>query len=446
MDILLVEDDSDFRQNCAAWFTRKGHQIAEAGSAAEALDLCNRLLFHVAVLDMNLPGMSGLELLERLKSADNEAEILILTGQGTIDSAVQAMKLGASDYLTKPFPLPDLEHRCRMAFERGQMRRENQQLKAVLKRAQPRTHIVAQSKPMRDVLRLVERVGASDKPVLVLGESGTGKELVARALMEASPRADRPLVTVNCGALPEQLVESEFFGHEKGAFTGATAAKPGLFEIADGGTLFIDEIGELPLNLQPKLLRVLEDGWMRRVGSHRERRVNVRVISATNRDLAADVKAGRFREDLYFRINVMSIELPPLRERPGDARLLIDHFLGPGWEIEPEAREALERYRWPGNVRELRNTLERATVLAENRTITLDDLPTEIAEAVGAAAPPPEAPTTDGSISLDAIERAHVVRVLEEHKGNKARAARALGIHRRKLYRLLERLGIGEHT
>jgi DNA-binding NtrC family response regulator len=444
MDILLVEDDADFRQNCARWFARKGYQVAEAASGPEALDLCNRLLFHVAVLDMNLPGMSGLELLERLKSGENETEILILTGQGTIDSAVQAMKLGASDYLTKPFPLPELEHRCRMAFERGQMRKENRQLKAVLQRSRPQTEVVARSEPMRDVLRLVQRVGASDKPVLILGESGTGKELVARALVEASPRAERPLVTVNCGAIPEQLVESEFFGHEKGAFTGATAAKPGLFEIADGGTLFIDEIGELPPALQPKLLRVLEDGWMRRVGSHRERRVDVRVVAATNRDLATDVKDGRFREDLYFRINVMSIELPPLRDRPGDVPLLIAHFLGAGWEIEPEARQALERHRWPGNVRELRNALERATVLAEGQMITLDDLPREIAEAGEVPLTAPGAVAAPTEARLDAIERSHIQRVLDEHEGNKARAARALGIHRRKLYRLLERLGMGE--
>ncbi|HUG92865.1 MAG TPA: sigma-54 dependent transcriptional regulator [Planctomycetaceae bacterium] len=450
MDILLVEDDADFRQNCARWFTRKGHQVAEAGSGPEAIDLCSRVLFHVAVLDMNLPGMSGLELLERLKSSDVEAEILMLTGQGTIETAVQAMKLGASDYLTKPFPLPELEHRCRMAFERGQIRKENRQLKAVLQRSRPKTEIIARSEPMLEVLRLIQRIGASDKPVLILGESGTGKELAARSLVEASPRADRPLVTVNCGAVPEQLVESEFFGHEKGAFTGATAAKPGLFEIADGGTLFIDEIGELLLALQPKLLRVLEDGWMRRVGSHRERRVNVRVLAATNRDLAADVKAGRFREDLYFRINVMSLRLPPLRERPGDVPLLFEHFLGQGWEIEPEARRALEHYRWPGNVRELRNALERATVLAEHRTITLDDLPAEIAEACERSFAPEDSgertPAAGTGSSLEAIERAHVERVLEEQGGNKARAARALGIHRRKLYRLLERFGMGEHA
>jgi len=295
--------------------------------------------------------------------------------------------------------------------------------------------MVGQSRQMKDVFRLVERVAPTDKAVLIQGESGTGKELVARAIQQNSLRAGKPFVTVNCAALPENLVESELFGHQKGSFTGATSDKPGLFEVADGGTLFIDEIGELPLALQPKLLRVLEDGSMRRVGSHKERNVDVRIIAATNRELGEAVTEGGFREDLYYRINVMSLQLPPLRERDGDVGMLIDHLIGEDWDIEPDARGALESYHWPGNIRQLINALDRAMVLADDHTITIDDLPHEL---VLRSHDHPRPIARDTS-RLDEIEKAHIVEVLERENGNKARAARALGIHRRKLYRLLER-------
>ncbi|MEZ6127219.1 MAG: sigma-54 dependent transcriptional regulator [Planctomycetaceae bacterium] len=436
--LLLVEDEADFRETTARWMARKGHDVAEAQNAQEALALLDRQQFDVAVVDMNMPGISGVELLQRMKSADIDTEVIILTGQGTIESAVQAMKMGACDYLTKPFPLGDLEQRCRVARERGRLSKENRQLKAVIKRQQPAMRMVGDSRPMKDVFRLIERVAPTDKAVLIQGESGTGKELVALAIQQHSLRADKPFVTINCAALPENLVESELFGHQKGAFTGASIDKPGLFEVADGGTLFIDELGELPLALQPKLLRVLEDGSMRRVGSHKERHVNVRLIAATNRDLADDVNEGAFREDLYYRINVMSLKLPTLRERGNDVDLLIDHFLGPDWTIEDDARTALLAYHWPGNVRQLINTLDRATVLADNHTVTLDDIPAEIIES----SPEPVRRFNAETSRLDEIEKAHIVEILEREKGNKARAARALGIHRRKLYRLLERFDL----
>jgi DNA-binding NtrC family response regulator len=433
--LLLVEDEEDFRDTCARWMTRKGHNVEQAGNAQEALAFCDRRHFDVAVVDMNMPGISGLELLQRMRSANIDTEVIILTGQGTIESAVQAMKMGACDYLTKPFPLDDLEQRCRLAFDRGRLARENRQLKEIIKRAEPKTKMVGQSRHMKDVLRLIERVAPTDKAVLIQGESGTGKELVARAIQQNSLRVNKPFVTVNCAALPENLVESELFGHQKGSFTGATSDKPGLFEVADGGTLFVDEIGELPLALQPKLLRVLEDGSMRRVGSHKERNVDVRIIAATNRNLGDAVTSGEFREDLYYRINVMSLQLPPLRERDGDVSLLIDHLVGEDWDIEPEARAALESYDWPGNIRQLINALDRAMVLADDHTITIDDLPQEI---VVRSSDSPRPIPRDTS-RLDEIEKAHIVEVLERENGNKARAARALGIHRRKLYRLLER-------
>lgn len=440
ISLLFVEDEVDFRETTARWMTRKGHDVAEAGNAQEALALLSRRQFDVAVVDYNMPGISGVELLQRMKSDDVDTEVIILTGQGSIESAVQAMKLGACDYLTKPFPLNDLEQRCRVAWERGRLSKENRQLKAMIKRQQPRTRMIGESKPMKEVFRLIERVAPTDKAVLIQGDSGTGKELVARAIQENSLRADKPFVTINCAALPEQLVESELFGHQKGSFTGATNDNPGLFEVADGGTLFIDELGELPRALQPKLLRVLEDGSLRRVGSHKERRVDVRIIAATNRDLAADVQDGTFREDLYYRINVMSLLLPPLRERGRDIDLLIDHLLGDDWEIEGEARDVLTAYSWPGNVRQLINTLDRATVLADAQTVTIDDLPADIVEGRLMSAPGP----AHDSVRLDEIEKAHIVEVLEREQGNKARAARVLGIHRRKLYRLLERYDL--HT
>lgn len=413
-----------------------GHVVAEAPNAQEALALFDRQQFDVAVVDMNMPGISGIELLERMKSADINTEVIILTGQGTIDSAVQAMKIGACDYLTKPFPLADLEQRCQIAQQRGQISKENRQLKAVLKRQQSKTKMIGESSAIKDVFRLIERVAPTDKAVLIQGESGTGKELVARSVQENSSRADRPLVTINCAALPENLVESELFGHQKGSFTGAISDTPGLFEVADGGTLFIDEIGELPLSLQPKLLRVLEDGSLRRVGSHKERHVDVRLVAATNRDLAADVAAGKFREDLYYRINVMSLKLPPLRERDRDVELLIKHTIGDEWTVEDSAMQALLNYGWPGNIRQLMNTLERATVLADDNTITIDDLPEEIFQISGE---PPVKIVSGNTTRLEEIEKAHIVEVLERENGNKARAARSLGIHRRKLYRLLER-------
>jgi transcriptional regulator with GAF, ATPase, and Fis domain len=332
------------------------------------------------------------------------------------------------------------------AFERRNLRKENTQLRELLARSQPAPEIIGDSPQMRELQRLIERAGPSDKAILILGESGTGKELVARALHRASRQADKPMVVINCAALPESLLESELFGHEKGAFTGAIGAKPGLFEVADGGTLFIDEIGELPGSLQAKLLRVLEDGSLRRIGSVQERRVKVRLLAATNRDLAKEVETKHFREDLYYRINVMSLELPPLCERTGDVALLVRHFLGSDWQIEPAAVAAMERFRWPGNVRQLINAIERAKILASSRMIGIADLPREIVSLPAAAASAVSAANGDGSSidDLAAIQRSKVVEVLRREAGNKSRAARALGIDRRKLYRLLERFSIAD--
>lgn len=441
--LLIVDDDAEFRGTLARRFLRRGYDVREAADAMEALEGIKRQGADVAILDMVMPGLSGLDLLERLKAQSPSCEALLLTGQGTIETAVKAMKLGAYDFLTKPFPLAELELLIQRAGEhRDSVMKSGQLTDGVPRGGQ--TGMLGVSPAMQAVFRLVERAGPTEKAILIEGESGTGKELVARALHRHSMRADKPLIVINCAALPEALLESELFGHEKGSFTGATATKQGLFEIADGATLFIDEIGELAGSLQAKLLRVLEDGSFRRVGGLKEVRVNVRLIAATNRELAAEVRAGRFREDLYYRINVMALRLPPLRERAGDIPILVNHFLTPDWRIAADAMATLERYPWPGNIRQLINVIDRGKIMADDQTIRLSELPSEIATYAGSvpiAAPSAnrEAPKTD---DLRTVERAHVVEVLRREHGNKARAARALGVTRRSLYRLLERHGL----
>ncbi|MCE9544997.1 MAG: sigma-54 dependent transcriptional regulator [Planctomycetia bacterium] len=438
IDLLIVDDDDDFRGTLVRRFRRRGFVVQDASSGEAALDSAHRRQFDVAILDMIMPGMGGLELLAQLKALQPDCQVMLLTGQGTIETAVEAMKLGAFDYLRKPFPLDELELVIDRARQHRQLQKENVQLRAALKRSRPDHEMIGKSAAMKEVFRLIERAGPTDKAILIQGESGTGKELVARALHNASSRADKPLVVINCAALPETLLESELFGHEKGSFTGAVSAKQGLFEVADGGTMLIDEIGEMPGALQAKLLRVLEDGSLRRVGSIQERRVNVRLLAATNRRMDEEVKAGRFREDLYYRINVMSLNLPPLRERTGDVALLVEHIIGPDWTVEPEALAALARYSWPGNVRQLINALERAKILADDRVISLVDLPREVvssAETNGIA-------VAKSGDALATIQRTHVLDVLQREKGNKARAARALGLNRRSLYRLLEKYDI----
>lgn len=438
IDLLLVDDDDDLRSDVASFFMHRGYRVQPCANGEDALAQADRRAFDVAIVDVSMPGMSGLEVLEKLKGRGAECEVVMLTGEGTIETAVEAMKLGAREFLSKPISLRELDRLVRKAHETGRLQRENRQLKAALKQQQLSTNIVGESAPMHEVFRLIERIGPAQKPILIQGESGTGKELVARALYEASPLADKPFVVINCAALPETLLESELFGHEKGAFTGAVSAKPGLFEVADGGTLFIDEIGELAGSLQAKLLRVLEDGSLRRIGSVKERRVHVRLIAATNRDMAEEVREGRFREDLFYRINVLTIVLPPLRDRAGDIRLLVDHFLGPEWHIGDDVVRILENYTWPGNVRQLQNALERAKILSEDEWVRAENLPPEIVK--GASATP--AREFGANMDLDTVNRVHVAETFKRLGGNKARTARALGIGRRTLYRLLEKYGI----
>ncbi len=443
VQLLIVDDDEEMRAIVAARFRRLGMRVTEAGSGEEALARAASARFDVALLDLHLPGISGIELLAALKERLPELEAILLTAHSSIETAVQAMKQGAYDYLTKPFQLADLEVHVQKAYEKVQLSRRERQWVQQIAYESPRYRLVGDSPAMKRVVQMIERVAPADATVLVRGASGTGKELVARALHVNRPRADRPLVTVNCAALTESLLESELFGHEKGAFTGAVAAKPGLVEVAEGGTLFIDEIGEMAPGLQAKLLRILENGHFRRVGGTQEIHADVRVVAATNRNLAEELRAGRFREDLYYRLNVVAIELPLLRERREDVPLLVEHFLttrqvGPlRSRVAPEAMQALLSYPWPGNVRELANVLERAQMLAESHVITPDDLP----EALAAGALSGGAPGCDPR-HLSEVERQHVRAVLQQEKGNKVHAAKALGISRRSLYRLIEKYNL----
>ncbi len=438
--LLLVDDDDDLRQDLAQLFRKQGQEVTAAVSGEDALNKAAHARFDVALLDLHLPGISGIDLLVKLKEQQPELEALMLTAHSSIETAVEAMRKGAYDYLTKPFRSADLEIHVRKAFEKVQLQRREQQWLRQLSYESPRYRLVGSSPAMRKVVGLIEKVAVTDATVLVRGASGTGKELVARALHTNSPRRTRPLVTINCAALQENLLESELFGHEKGAFTGAVAAKPGLVEVAEGGTLFIDEIGEMAPGLQAKLLRVLEDGHYRRVGGTQEMNADVRVVAATNRDLAEEIKNGRFREDLFYRLNVVSIFLPPLRERQSDIPELVEHFLtsrqiGPlRSRVDAEAMNALLAYAWPGNVRELANVLERAQILAENHIITPEDLPENIASAA-----PTGTEAAGDPNHLSEVERRHVRNILQQEKGNKVHAARILGISRRSLYRLIEK-------
>jgi len=442
MHLLIVDDDHEFRSGIARRLSRQEHDVCEAESGGAALAAFQRRSFEVALLDLNMPQMDGLELLHRLKEIDPHCEVVMLTGEASVETAVSAMKLGAFDYLRKPCPFGELEQLLERAWQHHRLGRENEQLRQVIGRTAPSAEIIGTSPEMQDVLRLVGKVAPTESPVLILGESGTGKELVARAVHQQSQRATKPVVTINCAALQESLLESELFGHEKGAFTGATVSKPGLFEVADGGTLFIDELGELAPSLQAKLLRVLEDGHMRRVGATREQRVDVRIIAATNRNLAVDVAGGRFREDLYFRINVLSVELPALRERRDDIPLLANHFLrtiGQGWSFDEAAMNALRHYSWPGNVRELHNVIERASILADGDQVTLSELPHQISNL------PPDAliaASIGDTDNLEDRERLHVQRVLNRENWNRNRTAAALGVNRRSLYRLIQKHGL----
>jgi DNA-binding NtrC family response regulator len=436
--VLVVDDDDQWRQTLVRRFSRQGMALTAAASGEEALQKAEQTRLDVAILDLNLPGMNGIELLSLLRERQPELEALMLTAHSSIETAVTAMKRGAYDCLVKPFHLPELEVHIQKAFEKVQLIRREHQWVQQLNFESPRHQLVGSSPAMKRVVQMIEKLTPTEATVLIRGASGTGKELVARALHMNSSRRERPIVTINCAALQETLLESELFGHEKGAFTGASQSKAGLVEVAEGGTLFIDEVAEMAPGLQAKLLRVLESGAFRHVGSTQELHADVRVVAATNKALEEEIKHQRFREDLYYRLNVVAIALPALRDRSQDIPELVEHFLtrqvgSTRFHIQPDAMEALQHYDWPGNVRELANVLERAQILAENHVVTIDDLPESIGGSV------PVVAESAHPRFLREVERRHVVTVLQEENGNKVHAAKVLGISRRALYRLIEK-------
>jgi two-component system NtrC family response regulator len=443
--ILVVDDEPAQRELVAGFLRKQSFEVALAGDGRDALARFKQDAFDLVLTDQRIPGLSGLELLEALRAVTPEVAVIVMTAYGTIETAVAAIKAGAADYLTKPLNLDELLHRIRGVRERQRLLSENRELRLALAERHRVEGIVGESGRMQEVLSLVHRVAGSDATVLIQGESGTGKELIAKAIHYASPRATGPLVTVNCAALPESLLEAELFGHEKGAFTGAMLTRQGRFELAHGGTLFLDEIGDVPLHLQVKLLRVLQERQFERVGSSRPIPVDIRLVAATHRDLAALVKAGAFRDDLYYRINVVTIIVPPLRERREDLPPLIDHFVRKCAEasrkrivgLTREARDLLLRYDYPGNVRELENLIERAVVLTRDEVIgpadlplTLQDPPTETTETAGLAA------------AVEALERRMIGEALARAHGVQTRAAEGLGVSERVLRYKLRKYGL----
>ncbi len=443
--ILIVDDDAANLASLGKVLRREQLDVREASHGREALDLLREQPASVVITDFQMPGMSGLDLLRSIRAISPETEVILITAYGTIEMAVDAMKQGAYDFVVKPFKRHDIVRPVRRALEKYALIEENRRLRNELERTLGVREIIGQSPLMRDTLELVDQVAPSSATVLVTGESGTGKELVARAIHSGSRRSGKPFVAINCAAIPDSILESELFGYERGAFTGAVQRREGRFERAHTGTLFLDEIGEMAPHVQVKLLRVLQEGEIERLGGTQPIMVDCRIVAATNRDLAAEVRDGRFREDLYYRLNVITVELPPLRDRPEDVPLLAHHFLGKYAEkngkemlgITSEAMTLLASYKWQGNVRELENVMERAVVLARGPQVTANELPT----GVRMGSKSTRTLTIPLGTPLEEVEKRLINETLRITKGDKRLAAQMLGIATRTIYRKLESWG-----
>jgi len=442
--ILVVDDDAPTREALESGLKKMGHELHTAGTGVSALDEVRRHAVDLAIIDLKLPDMTGTELFGALRILRPEAIAIMISGHATVDEAVSALKRGIYDFITKDFRMHELRKVVTKALETQQLLVENQRLRQALQDRGPTGRLIGRGSALLKVLHLVNQVAPMKSTVLLSGESGVGKELVAEAIHYQSPRREKPLVKLNCGALPEGLIESELFGHEKGAFTGATQQRKGRFELADGGTIFLDEISEMPPATQVKFLRVLQEGEFERVGGTQSLKVDVRVIAATNVDLEAAVNAGRFRKDLFYRLNVIHLPIPALRERKEDISLLALHFLDkfclennrPPMGFSQEAVAALRNYDWPGNVRELQNVVERAVALCEGNMVQLSDLPDEIRRH----SPADDQITIPVGSSMEEIERMAILQTLKKTGGDKELAARLLGIGLATLYRRLKEM------
>ncbi|MGB8657865.1 MAG: sigma-54 dependent transcriptional regulator [Candidatus Zixiibacteriota bacterium] len=445
--IIVVDDEEAQRQQLAGFLQKQGYNVSTASSGLSALDLCQDRYFEVALLDLKMPGMSGIELLGKLKELNPDIQVIMMTAYGTVETAVEAMRLGAYDYVNKPVNLEELKLTISRALESHHLLIENKYLRERLEEEFKDTEIIGNSLGTRKVLSTISRVAKTKSTVLIRGESGTGKELVAKAIHALSDRTDRRFVAVSCAALPETLLESELFGYEKGAFTGAARRKEGRFELADGGTLFLDEVGDIPLETQVKLLRVLESQEFERLGGKETLKVDVRIISASNQDLEKKVKERSFREDLYYRLNVISISIPPLRERKEDILALVDHFIRKANQecgrsirgITTDVKDIILGYDWPGNVRELENVIERGVVLSRTDVIDRNDLP-----YLGLIKSKEVIPSAN--LSLRDMEKNHILGTLNANHWNLIKSADILGIHRNTLRLKMKEYGIERST